>query len=132
VEGEEAERHWQEWEDLRNLLSQEDITYLRGGKLYHRVEGAVLAHAKIAIGEEEGEWYDNTKDWNRVVGYGGQWGHAWVGHTRVTKVGRWSYDHLTLLDFDVKQRGVVGVGRVETGEVWEVSEGGVVMVREGW
>jgi serine/threonine protein phosphatase 1 len=119
--GETAERVWQEWIAIRSLLDDEDMAWLRSCPLYLRGEGWIAVHAKTlstlpaqyvtgAPTQAQIELVDHTEStpfWAEA--YDGRFGHAYFGHTRLSKVGRAQWPHATLLDWDAKKGGTCGV-----------------------
>ena len=123
-----------EWNGIRALLSDEDMAYLYGGKLFIKGDDWIVAHAKIAndldvdklevggLTSKQISFFDYTQDWQSVVDYDGRYGTLYIGHTRWSKVGkRYDWGNVKLLDFDAKKGKGVGVACTETGKVWFVT-----------
>jgi hypothetical protein len=116
----QAERIWQEWCEIRNLLTEDDIQWLRKRPLWIKGNGWVVAHAKVPNGKmpnkfvnveptvDQIELVDNTNPENFwAESYDGRHGMAIVGHTRRSKVPGYkcSWDFVRLLDWDAKKGG---------------------------
>lgn len=120
-----------EWNAIKALLSDDDMSYLYEAKLFVQGDGWIAAHAKVRnqlnvskleVGKltpEQVSFFDHTENWQKVVEYDGRYGHLYVGHTRWSKVSRkYDWGNVTLLDFDCKKGEAVGVACTETHRVW--------------
>ena len=112
-------RPWREWMRIKNCLNDKDLAWLKSRPLYIGGEGWIACHAKpldvLPPMYVEGkpskaqiELFDNTKAFfkNPEV-YQGSYGYAYVGHTRLSKLGGQVHHSLTtVLDWDAKKGGV--------------------------
>lgn len=116
----QAERIWREWQELRALLTEDDMQWLRSRPLWVKGKTWTAVHAKLPPGKlpprfvkkkptmAQIELLDNTDPddfWAR--NYKGSHGLAIVGHTRRSKIpqGQCSWDHVRLIDWDAKKGG---------------------------
>jgi len=116
----DQERIWREWQELRALLTEDDMVWLRSRPLWVKGKTWTATHAKLPAGKlpnrfvkgkptaSQIELLDNTDPndfWAR--NYKGSHGLAIVGHTRRSKIpqGQCSWDHVRLIDWDAKKGG---------------------------
>jgi hypothetical protein len=113
-------RIWHEWQELRALLTEDDMAWLRSRPLWVKGKTWTATHAKLPDGKlpprfvkgkptaSQIELLDNTNPdnfWAR--NYKGSHGLAIIGHTRRSKIpqGQCSWDHVRLIDWDAKKGG---------------------------
>jgi hypothetical protein len=113
-------RIWREWQELRALLTEDDMAWLRSRPLWVKGKTWTAVHAKLPDGKlpprfvkgkptaSQIELLDNTNPdnfWAR--NYKGSHGLAIIGHTRRSKIpqGQCSWDHVRLIDWDAKKGG---------------------------
>lgn len=106
---------------VKELLSDEDLDWLRKQPLWIRGEGWIAVHAKLPatlpaqvvvaeVTDRHIACADHTEAkpfW--AESYDGRYGHCYFGHTRLSKVGQYSWRHATLLDWDAKKGGTAAV-----------------------
>ena len=114
-------RIWEEWLAVKRFLSDEDLDWLRKQPLWVRGEGWIAVHAKLPatlpaqvvtaeVTDRHIACADHTEAkpfW--AESYDGRHGHCYFGHTRLSKVGQYSWRHATLLDWDAKKGGTAAV-----------------------
>ena len=120
-ESQTAQRIWEEWMAVRSLLSDEDLEWLRNQPLWIRGEGWIAVHAKVpktlpaqkvetevtALHIACADHTGSKPFW--AESYDGRFGHAYFGHTRLSKIRKYSWRHATLLDWDAKKGGTAAV-----------------------
>lgn len=117
-----GERIWEEWMAIRQLLSNEDMEWLKSRPLYLKGDGWIAVHAKVTATlpaqyvaetptEDQIALVDHTESspfW--ADAYQGEHGTAYYGHTRLSKRnGQVFNDHAVLLDWDAKKGGTCGI-----------------------
>lgn len=125
VDVKKASRHFDEWLKIKEHLTLEDVEWLRSLPLYIKGSGWIAVHAKLtsdlperfvsgSITEAQIELLDRTRSkvfWAEE--YDGRFGHCFFGHTRRSKLGKHEWPNATLLDWDAKNLGTVGVAIIK-------------------
>lgn len=121
-QGAKAHKIWEEWMAIRQLLSNEDLEWLRSRPLYLKGKGWIAVHAKLPNGELPPQYVEGTPTPDQIAlvdhtdhadgqpfwadAYDGRHGVAYYGHTRLsTRKGQVFSSHGVLLDWDAKKGG---------------------------
>lgn len=123
-------RIWQEWCELRALLTEDDMEWLKSRPLWvkggHGDKRWVAVHAQLPKGRlparfvngtptlAQMELTDNTCAENFwAESYQGRHGLAFVGHTRRSKLnGKCQWANVELLDWDAKKGGTAAIAKI--------------------
>ena len=131
----DSERVWEEWLDLKSLMSTEELDWLRRQPLYIQGRGWIAAHAKVPNGPLPPAYVAGNitpaqvqmLDHTEIPASGlfwaersdGRHGYTIVGHTRLPKINRWSWPNCILLDWDAKRAGTAAYAIWSGGKVVE-------------
>ena len=123
-------RIWQEWCELKALLTEDDMEWLRSRPLWvkggHGDKRWIAVHAQLPKGRLPARFVSETPTPAQIAlvdgtdaqdfwaeNYQGGHGTAFVGHTRRSKLnGKCQWANVELLDWDAKKGGTAAIAKI--------------------